>query len=470
MAWTHEMACFPLAACLRSTCNAALPTLPAHQAMYNLGVIDMQAEGLGNGGQPAANAVPRGPRVQRAMDLFRRAADQGFAPALNGLGLRYMHGDPAGGLEKNETLAAELFKKSAAQGSADGNYNLGVLYKMGLGVEQDGRKAVECFSIAAGRHHAAAAFALAEGYFDRNSWLAEYGMSRRKASWNTPAAIAPREPAEGQSEQLALTVMTKEGLVLRSLPLPLHRHCPTALTFLKNVAEMGPLADVVRDALDAYLAGDHRKALAMYESAAEMGFSTGQINAAWLRAEQAMAPQQQQQQQQQPQTMLPGPLHVSRTAAMDHVHWRLSQAAAQGDARSMVRVGHALRRGELSSERMSLATAGSSTAAAMVYYTAAADRGDDEGAFHVASELIGLDGGGALLWSGAGSAAAANFTEAARRLQSIIARGGDGFYPALAARVTLTVLVAWQEAGVAAKVAAATMAAALLWATWFALT
>ena len=45
------------------------------------------------------------------------------------------------GVEKNLSKAFELFEKSANQGNANAQYNLGLMYEKGEGVKQDLQKA-----------------------------------------------------------------------------------------------------------------------------------------------------------------------------------------------------------------------------------------------------------------------------------------------------------------------------------------
>ena len=72
----------------------------------------------------------------------KRAADEGNALALFNLG--WVHHTGLGKtLEKDPIEAARLFALSAAQGYAQAEYMLGVLYYEGKGVEQDYAKAVE---------------------------------------------------------------------------------------------------------------------------------------------------------------------------------------------------------------------------------------------------------------------------------------------------------------------------------------
>jgi TPR repeat protein len=60
--------------------------------------------------------------------LFRQAAEQGHADAQYNLGVCYALGK---GLEKDEAEAARLYAHAIAQGHADAQYNLGVRYEQG---------------------------------------------------------------------------------------------------------------------------------------------------------------------------------------------------------------------------------------------------------------------------------------------------------------------------------------------------
>ncbi len=81
-----------------------------------------------------------------AAGWFFRAAEQGFADAQFNLGLMYANGE---GVEQDMTQAVELFKKAAEQGHVDAQNNLGALYFTGEGVERDEKKAIGWFEKAA---------------------------------------------------------------------------------------------------------------------------------------------------------------------------------------------------------------------------------------------------------------------------------------------------------------------------------
>ena len=59
--------------------------------------------------------------LKKAMEWFKKSADQGHASAQNSLGLCYEKGE---GVEMNLTVAVEWYSKSAKQGRADAESNL----------------------------------------------------------------------------------------------------------------------------------------------------------------------------------------------------------------------------------------------------------------------------------------------------------------------------------------------------------
>ena len=77
---------------------------------------------------------------------YRRAAEQGLAPAQYQLGLRYAKGD---GVTKDFAAAVGWYRRAAQQGVAFAQFNLGVRYANGQGVERDVVLAYVWFSLAA---------------------------------------------------------------------------------------------------------------------------------------------------------------------------------------------------------------------------------------------------------------------------------------------------------------------------------
>jgi hypothetical protein len=118
------------------------------EAQNNLGVNYAKGEG-----------VPQD--HQRAVKLFRQAANQGLADAQSNLGLMYTSGE---GVPKDRNEAMKLFRRAANQGLADAQNNLGLIYTMGEGVSEDHKEATKWFHLAADQGHAEAQYNLGVAY------------------------------------------------------------------------------------------------------------------------------------------------------------------------------------------------------------------------------------------------------------------------------------------------------------------
>lgn len=81
-----------------------------------------------------------------AVTWYRRAAEQGFAPAQSALGRAYAHGPV---LEQDFTQAATWCRLGAEQGDADGQLCMVSLYAGGCGVEQDYAESARWYRLAA---------------------------------------------------------------------------------------------------------------------------------------------------------------------------------------------------------------------------------------------------------------------------------------------------------------------------------
>ena len=89
----------------------------------------------------------------KALELYTRAAEQGYATATSNIGFMYEEGK---GVKQNYEKAAELYMKAAEQGSRAAQNNLGHLYSIGKGVPQNYEKAVEFYTKAADQGYALA--------------------------------------------------------------------------------------------------------------------------------------------------------------------------------------------------------------------------------------------------------------------------------------------------------------------------
>ena len=103
--------------------------------------------------------------LEKAAEVFQKAADQGYASAQNNLGVLYENGR---GVPQDFGKAAELYQKAADQGHASAQHNLGFLYQTGHGVTTDFGKAAELYQKAADQGNARALYHLAVVY--QNGW------------------------------------------------------------------------------------------------------------------------------------------------------------------------------------------------------------------------------------------------------------------------------------------------------------
>jgi Caspase domain/Sel1 repeat len=107
-------------------------------------------------------AIPA-PSESETIRLYRADAANGNANAQNHLGVLYATG--RGGLPKDEREAARLYKLAADQGYAVAQSNLGVFYELGQGgLRKDVREAARLYRLAADQGNAPAQFFLGELY------------------------------------------------------------------------------------------------------------------------------------------------------------------------------------------------------------------------------------------------------------------------------------------------------------------
>jgi len=98
----------------------------------------------------------------RAVEWYKKSADNGYAAAQYYLGYCYFKGR---GVEQNREKAAELYQKAAEDGYAEAQCNLGYCYYTGKGVTQDYKKAFDWYSRAAEHGSALAIFDVGQCYF-----------------------------------------------------------------------------------------------------------------------------------------------------------------------------------------------------------------------------------------------------------------------------------------------------------------
>ena len=111
-------------------------------------VSKIEAYGIGNDYYYGRNGKLQD--YAEAVKWYRKSAEQGYAYAQDNLGVCYENGQ---GVKQDYAEAVKWYRKAAEQGDADAQNNLGVCYRNGQGVEKDINKAIELYQQAARQGH-----------------------------------------------------------------------------------------------------------------------------------------------------------------------------------------------------------------------------------------------------------------------------------------------------------------------------
>jgi TPR repeat protein len=143
---------------------------------------------------------PKGYRAEREMGeslkWYKKAAQQGYAPAQSYLSIRYYFGIR---VPKDYMEAVKLCAKAAEQGNRNGENMLGLCYANGNGVTQDYKEAVKWYKKAAQQGLAPAQFNL--GRFYANGEGVTKDM-KEAVKWWTKAAEQGDADAKEELEKL----------------------------------------------------------------------------------------------------------------------------------------------------------------------------------------------------------------------------------------------------------------------------
>ncbi len=118
----------------------------------------------------------------QALSWYRKAADQGYAPAQDSIGDLYYYGR---GVKQDYAQAAAWFRKAADQGYAPAQNSIGVLYYSGLGVEKDYGEASTWFQKAADQGDAKAQYNIGLAYYHGRGVRKDYATA---TAWFRKAA------------------------------------------------------------------------------------------------------------------------------------------------------------------------------------------------------------------------------------------------------------------------------------------
>eukprot|EP00808_Paulinella_micropora_P025231 g40318.t1 len=171
------------------------------------------------------------------------------------------------GVQTNEKLAVEWYKKAAGAGNALAQFSLGVCYHNGQGVQQDFKKAVEWFTKAAEAGYALAQFSLGVCYENGQGVQQDF---KKAVEWYTKAAEAGNALAQ---ENLGECYENGQGV---------QQDFKKAVEWFTKAAEAGN-APAQNNLGECYENGqgvqqDFKKAVEWYTKAAEAGDADAQNN------------------------------------------------------------------------------------------------------------------------------------------------------------------------------------------------
>ncbi|MFZ1640333.1 MAG: tetratricopeptide repeat protein [Candidatus Contendobacter sp.] len=125
-----------------------------------------------------------------ALKWYRKAADQGYAPAQINLGSMYAEGE---GVPRDLQEALKWYHKAADQGDASAEFSLGMLYEQGEGVPQDFEEALRWYRKAADQGDALAQVNLGSMYAEGQGVPRDF---QEALKWYRKAADQGYAPAQ----------------------------------------------------------------------------------------------------------------------------------------------------------------------------------------------------------------------------------------------------------------------------------
>ncbi len=126
-----------------------------------------------------------------ALRIMRELANQGDTKAQYNLGVMYRMGQ---GVEQDYAVAARWYRKAADQGDAKAQYNLGLMSRRGEGVPQDYKEAVKLYRKAADQGNTDAQTNL--GVMYANGWSVTRDYVQAHMWYNLAAAQGKKDTGE----------------------------------------------------------------------------------------------------------------------------------------------------------------------------------------------------------------------------------------------------------------------------------
>ena len=130
-----------------------------------------------------------------AHQLWKPLAEQGNAQAQYNLGLLYEQGL---GVEQHLRTAMTLYRAAAQQGNADAQYNLGVMHANGRSVFKNRKRAAEWWQLAADQQHPDALYNLGVLYFYGNG--VKKDRAKAEQLWRQAKALGNKRAEQALAE------------------------------------------------------------------------------------------------------------------------------------------------------------------------------------------------------------------------------------------------------------------------------
>jgi predicted aspartyl protease len=139
-----------------------------------------------------------------ALEYLRKAAEQNYLSAQNGLGRAYARGL---GVPRDDQQAVAWYRKAADQGLAAAQNNLGVMYLNGQGVPVDAQQATAWF-----RKAAAQGLATAQSNFDGIAAAHAFGALVQTERAQVPTSV--QVPLQKKGRNYVVPVIVNEAVTL----------------------------------------------------------------------------------------------------------------------------------------------------------------------------------------------------------------------------------------------------------------
>ena len=205
---------------------------------------------------------------KKRFDALKTFAEAGDADAMNEIGYMYQMGR---GVEQDYAKAFEWYEKAVGEGNSDAMANMGFLYHYGNGVEQDYAKAFECYEKAADKGVPVAMNQIGIMYGNGEGVEQDYAKA---AEWYEKAANAGDEIG---MRNIALMYQMGRGV---------EQDYAKAIEWYEKAADVGSADNLISIAVMYYMGDgveqDYAKAMEWFEKAADAGSADAMDEIAYM--------------------------------------------------------------------------------------------------------------------------------------------------------------------------------------------